>query len=533
MAARTFLLVTVLGAALCGAASAQTILHTYTESETGARAGTSVAIWDDVNGDGLRDWVVGVPLGDGVGVNSGRVLVFSGLDNSILNTIQGTQANAGFGQAVENVGDLNGDGFEELAVGAHLEDKVYVFSGASGALLWAVQDLAVGGFGWSLSSAGDVNGDGVPDIVVGSSPNHSPGGVTALSGDTGVQIFQIAAGGTDVEGIGDVNGDGFDDVVVGSGYPYSGGSARVIGGPSGAVIYQVPYSWMSTFGYAVAGLGDIDDDGVTDFAVGDPNEFYITGGSGTVHAYSGATGSLIWSSSALGWEFGAALANAGDVDRDGYDDLIVGDGVAHRVYVFSVKRQVELFQQYVDPINHFGTSVAGGHDIDGDGWLDFIGGGAVTIFGWSPHEPTGAVLFTHGCWPDAVYNYCTAVANSTGQRAKMHWQNSTSIANNNFRLSAEKCPPNKPGLFFYGTRQVQLPIGEGHLCTTGSLQRLHVVNTGPTGTPSHTLDFTNPPNPSGQIFAGDTWHFSFWFRDPVGGPVGFNFADGLRATFCP
>ena len=60
-----------------------------------------------------------------------------------------------------------------------------------------------------------------------------------------------------------------------------------------------------------------------------------------------------------------------------------------------------------------------------------------------------------------------------------------------------------------------------------------VVNSGSTGQPSKQIDFTNLPGASGQISASETWFFSLWFRDPTGGPAGFNFADGLRATFCP
>lgn len=139
------------------------------------------------------------------------------------------------------------------------------------------------------------------------------------------------------------------------------------------------------------------------------------------------------------------------------------------------------------------------------------------------------VLLTLGCPPDAAYNYCTALANSTGQAAGMHWQGSTSIADNNFRLWAEHCPPNQFGLFFFGSKSSEFPYGDGHLCATGGLHRLPVVNTGVSGQPSYLLDFTS----LSQISAGDTWFFSCWFRDPPGGPAGFNFADGLRATFCP
>ena len=130
-------------------------------------------------------------------------------------------------------------------------------------------------------------------------------------------------------------------------------------------------------------------------------------------------------------------------------------------------------------------------------------------------------------------NYCTAVANSTGMRAEMGYSGTTSVSTNNFRLMADKCPPNKSGLFYYGHNQVQIPVGDGHLCVGGGLVRLGVVSTGSAGRPSKLIDFTNLHNPNGQIYPGDTWNFSFWFRDPAGGPAGYNFADGMTVRFCP
>jgi hypothetical protein len=363
-------------------------------------------------------------------------------------------------------------------------------------------------------------------------------GLAVLSGASGAQVCLVTGFATSLANAGDVNGDGFDDLVVGEGLPFVNGGARVAAGPAGTHLYSLehPHDPFATFGYDVAVIGDITGDGINEFVVGDPNESSLTGGVGACTVHSGADGSRIWvgAGSAFINEFGASVANAGDIDHDGFDDILVGDGATHIVYAISVVRDLELLQLHVGPLNHFGTSVAGGLDVDGDGYVDFIGGAAETIWsGYNPDEPTGAVLFTAGCWPAAVYNYCDAVANSTNQRASMQWQNTTSVGSNNFRLSAIKCPPNKPGLFFYGSSATSLPVGDGHLCVSGGLNRLVVVNTGSMGVPSLTMDFTNPPTPSGQISAGETWYFSFWFRDPTGGSAGFNFADGLRATFCP
>lgn len=524
-----------------GRGLSQTVLHTYVESEAATKAGSGVAIWEDRNGDGYLDYVIGVPDGDGVGTNSGRVLVLSGQDNSVLATIQGPQAGGRFGQALANVKDLDGDGFDELAIGASGMGTVFVYSGATGALNWSTTHPTSPTFGWSVDGAGDVNGDTVLDVIAGSGSAIDPGVISAMSGNTGTIIYSrnhiLSSGsGLSVAGVGDVNSDGFDDVAAGRLALLSTGAVQVFGGPTGTILHQLgPFGPGVTIGASVCGLDDLDGDGAPEFAVGDIGEMFIAGGPSHVYVYSGSTGSLMWTHNK--WsnsEIGTSMANAGDVDHDGYNDLIVGDSYRGTVHVISPKRQVELFSHDGWPaIEFFGTSVAGGGDVDGDGFLDFLAGGAWTFLSSGALDPAGARLLTVGCWPDAAYNYCAAVANSTNHRAKMNWEGSTSIAANNFRLSADQCPPNKFGLFFYGPGATELPVGDGHLCVSGGLYRTAVVNTGPSGTPSHTLDFPNPPQVAAQISAGDTWFFSFWFRDPAGGPAGFNFADGLRATFCP
>ena len=165
MNARTALVLGMTACARSSAAVGQTVLHVYTETEPHARAGESVAIWDDADGDGFREWAVGVPRRDGVGNDSGQVMVFSGSDHSLLTTIDGAVAGARLGQSIANVGDLNLDGKDELAVGAPGERKVYVHSGADGTLLWSAHEPGDNGFGGCVSPAGDADADGVLDVA--------------------------------------------------------------------------------------------------------------------------------------------------------------------------------------------------------------------------------------------------------------------------------------------------------------------------------------------------------------------------------
>ena len=129
-------------------------------------------------------------------------------------------------------------------------------------------------------------------------------------------------------------------------------------------------------------------------------------------------------------------------------------------------------------------------------------------------------------------NYCTASANSTGVPASMFASGSQDVNANNFTLTAFPLPTNQFGLFFYGPNQDNTPLGDGTICVgNGSLFRLPVVQSDAAGVAELALDFGNLPV-GGEITNGDTLNFSFWYRDPAGGPAGFNFADGLEVTFC-
>jgi hypothetical protein len=153
--------------------------------------------------------------------------------------------------------------------------------------------------------------------------------------------------------------------------------------------------------------------------------------------------------------------------------------------------------------------------------------------GTAPIVDLGPYEFSCGC--TNVQSYCSALPNSTGSAAAIGWSGSTSLFANSFTLLASGAPPLKSGLFFYGATQVNLPWGDGIRCVGGSLQRLAVLQTDAAGSASFPLDFTLPPASSGPhaILPGASWNFQFLFRDPAGGPAGWNTTDALGASFCP
>ncbi len=129
-------------------------------------------------------------------------------------------------------------------------------------------------------------------------------------------------------------------------------------------------------------------------------------------------------------------------------------------------------------------------------------------------------------------NYCTATANSTGVPASMDWLGSTGVAANDLTLLTHDLPAKKFGLFFFGTTQVSVPLGNGQRCVGGAIYRLPVVASDSLGEARMDLDLGNMPVPGGSILMGETWNFQFWYREVKGVGAGYNFSDGLQVYFC-
>ena len=329
--------------------SAQNKLYTFLGDSAGDNFGNSVAGAGDVNMDGYDDLIVGACYDGDNGTNSGSVRVLSGIDGSNLYTFLGNSNNDVFGYSVAGAGDVNQDGYDDLIVGAPRDNdngahsgSVWVLSGFDGTNLYTFYgDSAHDHFGQSAAGSGDVNMDGYGDLIVGApydddNGNNNSGSVRVLSGIDGSILYTFFGAaledrfGFSVAGSGDVNNDGYDDIVVGAkGNDDNGvnaGSAQVLSGLDGTNLYTFyGDSANDRFGKSVSGAGDVNKDGYADLIVGAWLDDNGTN-PGSARVLSGIDGSILYTfyGNGGGGRFGWSVASAGDINQDGFPDFIAG-----------------------------------------------------------------------------------------------------------------------------------------------------------------------------------------------------------------
>lgn len=497
----------------------------------------------DLDGDGRPEFAVGyAPL---VGLQSVRI--HRAIDGSVLRTHSVATNTFQYGQTVAKLGDVDADGIGDYAIGAPATNTqsgafVEFRSGASGALLRTLNGPNLTDmFGVALENAGDIDGDGVDDLWIGSR-SFTPGipsAVHRVSGRTGALLATIAAGpnaspyfGDALARMGDIDGDGQADLAVGDPKDLSDlyGRVDVYSGASGALLYDFAATTQNRLGASIAALSDVNGDGVGDLAVGAPAEFLAQFNAGRVEVRSGSNGALLYAVTAgYGIYFGDSVANLGDQNGDGVSDfasvvptVFIGGVLKNRGYThaFSGANGAQLWStahMYTGPLAPAG-------DVNLDGVEDLLVGGV---------DSTLVVL---GDAPLAL-GYCDAQLSSVGCRSYPQVVGSASLTvGPELSLTAANLRPNRTGMFFWGLASAALPFGGGTMCVAAPRVRLPAgITIGDSGCSGILATPMPRAYLSAQgLVAGSVFYAQAWVRDAAGSSANnIQMSAGVAVTLWP
>lgn len=384
-----------------------TILRQWTGESAGDQFGWIARNIGDVDGDGINDVTTSAPSKNVEGPWAGRVYVYSSRTGAQLWAYTGA-AGSRLGIGIEAAGDVNADGIPDVVAGAPGEGKAYIFSGNDGSILHTFAELdSASNFGRKVADLGDVNADGHDDVLVGAPGVRAGAGAAYVySGKDGSLLFTFS---------GERAGDAFGSAA--GGWRDGARGLIAIGAPNAgetnggrvyvyrALDHQPAFAMEADEGSRQFGamfvsvVGDVDADGTPDVYASDWAHSELGAFTGRIYVNSGATGEslMIKTGEAAGDGFGIGVADAGDLDHDGHDDLIVGawQHAGHaasggKSYLYSGK-DGSLRQVYtgIVPGETFGFDTTGMGDVDGDGIADLL--------------ITSARSAVHGTWTGRMF----------------------------------------------------------------------------------------------------------------------------------
>lgn len=397
--------------------------------QSSANLGFSCQIAGDVNNDGFDDIVGGAFLYDNGSTNEGRAYLYLG---SIIGpattpswTAEINQANAQFGFRVAGVGDVNGDGYDDVMIGANKYDnlqtdkgKVYLYYGnalglnTTSSWTYEVNQISMQ-LGEVISGAGDVNGDGFSDVILGA-PKYNTGltdvgktfifhgSGTGLPTDPNWTMTGFTSSGKlgiSATSAGDINNDGYDDIIYGE-EEYTFGESEEgkvylhYGSPIGVSLFE-DWSFESNQAYAhlgnaLTGAGDMNADGFDDFIVAakDFDESAFKLNTGAIYLFYGKSGELFgpdWVEygSYSGDIFGLRLCGGGDVNMDGFDDILISSDQFNGstegnnyLYIgtesFPYADPSWTFRSHLQGSYIYDTGLSNSGDVNGDGLDDIL-----------------------------------------------------------------------------------------------------------------------------------------------------------------
>jgi len=451
-------------------------------------------------------------------------------------TVQGDAAGDAFGRALAAI-DIDGDGIDELAIGAPLSDAAFADGGRVtivsllGTLALTIDGSAVGEeLGSSLAVLGNVDADAAPDLLIGVPGRGANGAVAAHSGQTGAELYDVthagpgtmghvlATGGhVDVDGIGDFVAPSYSSPwglgVTGVTTVHSGADGTLVRTHAGSPGFGDPFR-------SAAFLADLDGNGLDEYVLGG-----IAGQqcASEVAAYRGADGTLIWSDTgSIFTEYGFAVLAPGDLDSDSLDDVL-GFGRGWPLGCFGTGGVARALSGPTGALLSSSDQDWGGDflelvpialgDLDGDGLPehavasegidvrvysgldadeslvlpapafggfgralavgDFNGDGLTDLAVGAPDAPGGGAVTIYTLVLGET-TYCVAQTNSQGCVPRIHSTGIPSLTIGTLRIRASDVLNNKPGLLFWGFAPEAVPFLGGTLCVQPPIARTPV-----------------------------------------------------------